>query len=61
MSNSHLSFKIQVGTTKEGLGWGAGVTPCGVLLGETEPERNSKCQPDIAIEACLNGPKGRKK
>lgn len=32
----------------------------GILLGETEPERNNKCQVDITVEVCLNGAKGNK-
>lgn len=60
-SNSRLFFKIYVRTTKgRAWVWGRGSTVW-VLLRETEAERNSKCQPDIAIEACLNGPKGRRK
>lgn len=61
MKTNHLPFKIQVWATKEDLGGWQGLKLCGILLGETEPERNSTCQVDITIEVYLSGPKGSKK
>lgn len=61
VKTSHLAFKIQVWATKEGLsGWQA-LKLCGILHGETEPERNSNCQVDTTVDVCLNGLQGSKK
>lgn len=68
VSNSRLLFKIQLGTTKEGLDGGQGqycVWFCSGKLSQRETvhvtQTNTTCQPDTAIEASLNDPTGRKK